>query len=401
MNKAYSIYKTLYFGGLASALFYLFSAHSLGLWSFITDVNFFISLVAIMFSLIILIKSCNERTNSDIIWLFLFSLFVLFSALNTLSFYYKVQLWLSYVLVVGARGIKFREIVKFHFILETCFMLINVMCFYGGWVDKTNVFLADERESVFGDVIVRESLGYPASTDFATHLLYLMLDYWIIKHGILKKIELLTFIIIIGWVFVSCEARQASVCMLLIVLFSFYISHLTHKKRSIGKVFALFLVYSIPFFFIITFLCTIMYDDTDFTWVTIDLLLSGRLHFGYDAITEYGIHLFSQKIWFVGAGFAGVTSEYNYVDSGYLQFLLLWGIILMTTILYAFVKIGNDAYKRKDIVLLFALLIMGISTIITQFWLYLNYCVLILALTASHDNKSKYNPTPSLSFHRL
>ena len=243
-------------------------------------------------------------------------------------------------------------------------------------------------------VIQRVSFGYPASSDLATHIMYLILDYWIIKNGFFRLIDYILVSCLLYFVVFSCDSRQPAVCILLITIFAFLINCKKLKGKVPGKIMGACLILSIPLFFIIMLVVTMSYDESNSDWIAANIILSGRLGYGLEAIQEYGVHFFGQQIQFVGAGFDNIIDKYNYVDSGYLQMLLLWGGAVMLICLGSFVKIARDSYKRVDMVLLLSLFISSVSTLTTQFLFYPNYCILILALTASYKQNFHIGLSP-------
>ena len=374
-------YLKLYYVFFASSMVFLFISHTIALWRFYEPLVRLPQIVSELLSLYIFFNSLLKYRNIGKIVIVLFTIVVLINFFLT-NWYEARLLWLLFVLIIGAKGIKFREIVKFHLIIETFLCFSNVAAYFLGFINNSYIFAGDEREARLADeIITRLSFGYPAAGDFATHVLYLFLDYWILKRGIFRLRDYFLLSTILYILLYYSDARQASVCVFLLFLFSAIVRY----YRKICSKISFFLIFSIPLLFFITLTATLLYDDSDIIWILADFVLSGRLHLGQEAIQEYGIQLLGQRIQFVGGGMTTLIDEYNYVDSGYIQFLLLWGTLIMSFFLLAFIVIGRKAYKREDYILLFSLLIAGISTVTTQFLFIPNYCILILSLTASYD----------------
>lgn len=379
----------LFFTIMGLASYYTFvNSHTLLHFplGWLCEVIKYLSLFLSVLLLIVSIRLYDSKRLPTIISSAILSLIV---AWNSGWEYYGYVLWIYFVLIIGSKSIDFRKIVKFHLFLNLFFCLINIMADMMGITDKSLVFLGDERMDMFeGNVIVRWNAGYPAAVDFATHLLFLLLDYWILLKGNLKIWMFIPFLIAAYMALFLCDARQALVCILLLFIFANWISYLNNKGKKINKKVSILLALSIPFLFIITLLATLLYDETIPLWLIIDLAFSGRLSLGLDGINEYGITWFGNNFFLVGAGYSGADLVYNYIDSTYIQFLLRWGVIIMAIILLVFFEIGWHAYKRNDKTLLVSLLLVGLSSVTTQFLLDLNYCVLLLALTAFHpENK--------------
>lgn len=311
-------------------------------------------------------------------------------------------LLLSFTMVVGAKGVLFRDIIRVHFIFGLCFCLFNIVGRELDLIPKTNLIRGNEREGTLGDIVAREDFGYGFPTDFALHVFYILLDYWILKNRRLRWLEVLVYIYLAYFVIRYSDARLAAICILLIVILSF-VSPLFQKRAFCFRYIIIpFFIICIPLFAMISIGATIMYDDTDFYWIGADLLFSGRLHLGQDAMQEAGISLFGQTYTMYGMGNLGVGDEYNYIDCSYLQSLVFWGVFLTVILVLLFAKICKSASICRDFILLSAVFVAGISGIIAQFFYFLAYCPLLIALTAqlqdNDANESFPEPLPHSEF---
>lgn len=344
--------------------------------------------LSLLLSIFLLLGSVRLYNPPKVILIFISAILVQIVAWNSGWEFYGYILWSYYVLIISAKSVNFRSIIKFHFLFNLFLCLINIAGDAMGWTDKSLVYTSDERLDMFGEgVVSRLSVGYPASTDFATHILYLLLDFLILKRG---KIQLFGYIVLFVSAYVTfflCDARQAGLCIILLFLFVFYDSFLNRKKKTFNKWLGYIMACSVVILFFVCLYATLSYDESNLNWVAADIALSGRLHLGLDAIEEFGINWLGNDILLVGAGYSGADLVYNYVDCTYIQFFLRWGIIMMAIILLLFVRTGTEAYKRDDKILLIALFIASISSVTTQFLIDLNYCVFILAITAFHTDE--------------
>jgi hypothetical protein len=73
---------------------------------------------------------------------------------------------------------------------------------------------------------------------------------------------------------------------MLLILASFF--SLDRGNVGISKCY-FFAIWCVPLMAITIFLLTIEYDSTNLNWITLDLLLSGRLSIGQSAIQEAGV----------------------------------------------------------------------------------------------------------------
>lgn len=341
-------------------------------------------LFTLLLSSLVLINSLSKYDNHDkILIILLLGLTMIVGQLSDCFF----ELFILFSLIVGAKDIPFRKIVKTHFVITLCFCLINMIGSEMGLTDVPNLENAERESLLFGDFVIRKSYGYIFATDFANHVFFILLDYWLLKNGRLRMMEFLSYIVVACFVLVNTDTRLSFGCILLLLLSSVFVNHLIKHESRVGRLFCLFLVFSIPFLFFISLYATLSFDISNISWFVADEVLSHRLSLGNDAIQNYGIPLLGQTVFFNGWGTEGVdSSDYDYVDSSYVQYLIKWGIILMTLLIISFYNISKNAYKRKDYSLIIAISVAGIVGAISQFLFYLGYCVLLVALCASHPD---------------
>lgn len=293
-----------------------------------------------------------------------------------------ISLWLSFALIVGAKDIPFENIVKIHFISMSFFCLSNMLSFEMGW---TSNVIQGERENIFGDTLERNRYGYMAATDYANHVLYILLDLWILKDGKYSLLQCLAIGYIGYFIYINCGARLATLCILLTVFLSPLIIYMENHKNWFCSIVKTSLVYSIPVFAVVSMCLTYFYNPNNDVWMILDIFFSGRLGWAQDSLFQNGTPWFGQAIEMYGTGNAGQgAAAYDYVDSSYVQFYIRWGIILTTTIIFSLFVIGRKAFKRNHVVLLFSLMIAGLAGIFCQFLFHLGYCVLLLAFCSSH-----------------
>lgn len=389
MKKQVSFHTSLFFFCYAIAIISQGAMLS-SLWVRFSGFGYKLSPFVIILSVILLVESCQKYKPQQQVLLLILALLTIIVSWNA-GYIYGYILWTLYVFIVAAKDILFKDIVKCILIFSVFLLFMNTLAYQMDWIDKSLIFLGDDRESMFSDSLVsRMSLGYPAGSDLALHIMYMVLDVFILCSYTLSKKSFITlFITILGVLYIViflCDSRMGGGIVILLLLCLLYIRRLNSRKKSMSRFMALFFILSFPLFFGLSLWATLSYDDTDAVWIAIDIILSGRLHLGLDGIEEFGISLFGQEIELIGAGFDGANAVYNYIDSAYIQFLIRWGVLGIAVFLLAFVKIGKDAYKRQDAVILSSLLIISISSITTQFVFSLHYCVLPLALMATHNH---------------
>ena len=156
------------------------------------------------------------------------------------------------------------------------------------------------------------------------------------------------------------------------------------KRRFLNNFYKLLFVSSIPLFAFISLYTAIAYDGSSFYWFTANILLSGRLNISHEMINKHGFPLFGQYIELIGGQSNAI--DYNYVDSSYVQAMMIWGILLSLFFIISFVAICYKAVKRRDLAILLSVFIGGMTGITSQYFIQIFACPLILALFSRHTN---------------
>jgi len=371
--------KYLYYFTLALSVLYMLSPYSLlGFYDY-KIVQLFLRWLPLVQSFFLLFLSFQMYKGRDAILLLLSMIFIIFVGFNSEQLYF---FWQSFILVVCAKGIEFDKIVKVHLLVSILFCGLNVIGYELGMTGQANNYSDGIREGLIGDWVERKDFGYGWSTDFANHVLFILLDLWIVLKGNLRWWVSIIYIAISVFIIVECDSRLAAGSIIMIVLLSIYLQ--LKKTKPIGTFIKWGAVFSIPIFAIMSIWATYAYEPSDPIWFIINFLVSNRLNHGADALYEFGITWFGQPVEMYGAIDAGGLAEYNYVDSSYVQYFICYGVLFTIIIVYLFFIMTKRAAQRGDNTLLFAFFVAGVSGIIAQFLFEYRYCVLILALMASH-----------------
>ena len=294
------------------------------------------------------------------------------------------QMLATCALVFGAKGQDFKTILNYYFSVGAficiCMILLSMLGFAR---DKVNI--AWERENLLlGGSSIRHSFGYVWPTNFATHVFYILMSLWIVKSGKLTKSLSIIYLLISFLIIVYTDSRLGAGCIVLLVLASVFLKKRKHTN-TISKKYLISLVW-IPLLALGIFLLTVFYDSSDINWVVLDALLTGRLRISQETMNEYGISTFGNFIVMYGGDTSGQL--YNFIDSSYLQLIILYGTIYTFLYLLAYLVLAYKAYNRRDRSFLIAIIIAGVSGAISQHFIQIFINPLLLALTANHDTSA-------------
>lgn len=334
----------------------------------------FLSFIALSIQLLSVIGELSPRSKTVCLLVFVASIII---GYNTESIFLMFFFFAS---VYGAKGLAYPDILKAYFRTSFLFCISILTLCYFGFV-KNKIDYAFDREMLAG-ATERNSFGYAWPTDLASHIFFILLTFWILRKGRLSVIHLLSYLCVIYWLLIYTNARLGCGCILLLLLFSVYIHFQSRIPSLLNALFGTWTVLWIPLLLLGSLWIAMYYDPSDIVWVGIDMLLSGRLEIGQDMLLYHGITFFGQIVEMNGGDV--MAGEYSYIDSSFLQSIIIYGIVFSVILLIAYVSVSYKAYKRKDFVFLCAVFISGISGFVAQHFLQIFMNPLLIALFAEH-----------------
>ena len=197
---------------------------------------------------------------------------------------------------------------------------------------------------------VREFLGFQWATTAPILFLFIVFGGIYLNRGRLSLIGAVLINVVNVFLFILTDSRMAFLVTFVTTLHFLCFGHLM-KKGSFARALKWIFI-ALPWLFAVfsIYLHKIYTEDSAFL-VKLNAKLSNRLYLGNRGIKEYGIHLFGNKIKWVGYSI-GETDEvkaggYNFVDCSYLQILLEYGVLFLLLILVIYSFIIYKAYKSN------------------------------------------------------
>lgn len=387
MNTIFTLYRrdseaVIYYCGLSLAI--ITSLAGISLWDFPLLFDAF-KLISFIFLLYRGIVVFSQLKPGQLLLAILCLIIVLIVGLKSES---TIGKFLTYLIILGARGLYFRDVIKVHFVTSALFCICTIVGCCIGLIPNE---IADmrARESL-GDLSigVRMGLGYGWPTDCATHVLFILLSYWYIKYRKLNLIEIILYSIIIGGIAVYTDGRLTTILSIILVLYSIVLKF-RRKESQLSSFMAFFLMICIPFFCVISIIATYCFNSSNEIWFILDVLLSGRLHLGQDALISKGIPLCGQVYKLYG-GFDS-PELYNYIDNSYVQCAVISGLIYTILVVLIFYIICKKGAKRHDKSLLFSIFIAGMAGVMIQFFANFSINPFMLALITIHTQDKLQN----------
>lgn len=285
-----------------------------------------------------------------------------------------------FFLLIGAKDINFNNILKTYLIVGALYCMMTILASLLGIIENKSIDSNAGADYTGVERTLRMSLGYGHPTDLANHVFLILLTYFCYIGRPLKKLELIIYLVI-GYILLEYTGTRLSfVCIFSLVVVAF----LFRKRLCTGiknRLLIVLMSICVPIFCLISYVVTIKYDNSNMVWLIVDEVLSGRLHYGSEAIEKYGIPLLGQV--YEEYTFADDSALYNFIDSSYIRALVIYGVIYTAAILIAYVILCLKALKNSDLILYISIFFAGICGLISQHFIQLYMNPFIIALFAT------------------
>lgn len=245
--------------------------------------------------------------------------------------------------------------------------------------------------NVNGTSITRHSLGMMYPTKLGATIMYMVFAYLVYKNFELNTFQKIMIFVI---AFIVKEVAYAKTAMLLICLAGiitiFYkpVCRFLRKSNIFVPILILFIV------FLSIHLAYHFDTSSQFYQLINSKLFSNRLYLGYVAAMTYPVKLFGQFIYMRGYG--GETgflmshgllrTNYFYIDSFYLQALLINGLIIFLIVLVCIVYFAFKFNKEKKFALVIVLLLIVLDNVYEAFIFQCSFNFLALLLLANTNS---------------
>ncbi|MBQ4406171.1 MAG: hypothetical protein II852_04080 [Bacteroidales bacterium] len=286
---------------------------------------------------------------------------------------------------IAAWNIPFRSIIKVFFLINLVFFIVTVSSSILGIIANENYgrYELDMTDLQKGNTFKnRYCFGYNWPTATAAHVTYLNIMWFYLRKGILKKIDYIIIGVSIWFVMSFCDARTDMVCMFLIVMISIYYRYRVNYSWVEKKL----LSYSVPICAFIFIFLTYQYQQSDSEFYKmLNVITSGRLKLGADALFSYGVKIFGQE--YIQHG--GVSDDYNFIDCSYLVWLIIYGALFFALGIITFVIICKRSMATKEYLTALCLAILSIESSIATVMLTFSFNPFFMALFAKNTNTSE------------
>lgn len=292
------------------------------------------------------------------------------------------------LLMLGAKGIPFRKIVKTYFTIALVIVAGVFLLSLSGVIE--NLIYTQSGRSF------RMAFGFSYPTRFAAHIFFLLLWYWYLRDNKLTYKGAVLPVVAGIFVWIFCEARLSAMAlagMSLVMVYQIFQCHKERRQQTdyhMNSYLSGALSLSIPIATILITGLTMAYTSDSILFQKMNSILSGRLSLSKKAMDIYGFELWGQWIRLSGnGGYLVNNSKYFYIDSALLQFSIQYGIILLLILMVLFWYVGIRAEKGKKWVLLWIIAFVAFHGLFEPHTLRVGYCPLIFGVFAEFSDKKE------------
>ena len=286
------------------------------------------------------------------------------------------------LLVFSARDIDFRKLLGTFSVATFLVLCLTIYASQQGII--ANMFMK-------ADSGYRFSLGFNYVSFASQRLFFALCTYLMFRGKRISYLELLVLLLATIYMYQQTSTSSPFYLSILILTYALLSIKIFKKEFIIGN----FLSKALAQYGFIVALAVILYFcfySSDNLFHLVNQFTHNRLRLSVDGFRNFGVSWLGQPISFTTLDmFGNFTSNYNYIDSSFVQLLVIDGLIVSTFMLFALTKVmGYFVSIRKDIVLA-CLGIMIIHGMFDPQMLVLRYSPLILLISRlfimNPDNK--------------
>ena len=285
-------------------------------------------------------------------------------------------------LVFSARDIDFRKLLGTFSVATFLVLCLTIYASQKGII--TNMFMS-------ADGGYRYSLGFNYVSFASQRMFFALCSYLMFRGKKISYMELLALFLATIYMHQQTSTSSPFYLSILILTYALFSIKIFKKEFIIGNFWSKELTHYgfIVALAIILYFC---FYSSGNLFHFVDKFTHNRLRLSVEGFQNFGVHLLGQRISFSMLDiFGNFASNYNYIDSSFVQLLVIDGLIVSSFMLFALTKVMRYFVSiRKDIVLA-CLGIMIIHGMFDPQMLVLRYSPLILFISRlfiiNPDNK--------------
>lgn len=273
-----------------------------------------------------------------------------------------------FLMIIAAKDVSHDIIIRIFLIINLVLLFATVMAARYGILED---YVQDELRQ-------RHYLGFSWTTNGPIIWLFIILSYIYLKKGEINIFETAILSGVALWFFKMTDSRFVILISMAATIFFGIIwkSRLVHKITARLQI----LFISSPFWIAaVAIVLHYLYDEKSSFWRNFNDLLSNRLRLGNDAINKYGFSLFGKAItWNVWIFKNATVDDYNYVDSSYLNILLVNGLIILIMVLLIYSAMLKKSFSTGRLYMSWIIVFILVFSITEPRLMHLSYNPFVL-----------------------
>lgn len=252
-------------------------------------------------------------------------------------------------------GVKtdFKKVVKIFLSVQLVTFIIYLFCGLTGIVGGETILNAGKP---------RAFLGYGWVNRAAYCLLFMTLEFLYIIDFKIKLLPAILIFVLNLFIYYKTYTDfpfLTTIAALVIGVFYNYIG--SKKKHPVILNTKMLYIYFIATL-VLGVALPLLYNPGNNIWVKLNQVVNNRFSLAQQAIQQYGLHLWGNKLEWTGSSTLlfdlGQSEEYFYVDAGFLHIALEFGLLYAGVIAAIYFKSISAAKYKKDISLILCLFIL-------------------------------------------
>ena len=252
----------------------------------------------------------------------------------------NADVFMCFVYIFAAKGINIDKVIKYALItMIVAFVVIVLFRIIG--VTKEYIYHSVKH----GMLRNRYSFGFGYTCVGTIYYLFIVLLYIYVKKNSFNIVDSLIVMFFNVILYLLTFTFNNFFFVVLAVILTFFVKY--NKIEVFNKIFAYITIVSAIIGSMLICILTVMYASGNSIALRINHITTGRLKLTLDAIKQYGISIIGNDVKFIGGAAIG-TSEYNYVDSMYMQLIIKHGIIVFVIVVVVLTFLSYVAYKKNN-----------------------------------------------------
>lgn len=301
---------------------------------------------------------------------------------------------------VALSNVSEKKALNLYFCVVGIYVLTMIILCWSGFVGNVVYFDGARLRSSWG-------ILYP--TNFAAIIFFLAMIMWLRYrecNEFFLLIPVAISIYISKKIAVSSTSLYCGLLLIFMILIDIIAKFLNDKDIHLNllrRIWHIFMCLSLPFFVLVTWVCTYLWHLQLPISITINNILHDRIRLLYEALIAYRIHPFGTMFTMVGQSGSFLSSgnpTYNYLDNSFGHIIIRYGWVPFVILVVLWYITMYRAYKKHDYRIPMVMSVIAFNSLSEQHFFDLSYNILLLypflKLDSEEEKKCDFKQNISL-----